>query len=75
MRLAGKGARTVRGPVATRASCYSRNQPLECMVRDARMLTIGGSTAQILRTIVASRLLGRRLPQTRDGYLNAMSQK
>ena len=48
---------------------YSRNRPLERMVRDARMFTIGGGTAQILRTVVASRLLGRRLPQTRDGYL------
>ena len=47
---------------------YSRNLPLERMVRDARMFTIGGGTAQILRTVVASRLLGRKLPQTRDGY-------
>jgi alkylation response protein AidB-like acyl-CoA dehydrogenase len=45
------------------------------MVPDARMFTIGGGTAQILRTVVASRLLGRRLPQTRNGYLNAMSQE
>jgi len=35
------------------------------MVRDARMSTIGGGTAQILRTVAASRLLGRKLPQTR----------
>jgi 3-sulfinopropanoyl-CoA desulfinase len=56
------------------AAGYSRNRPLERMVRDARMFTIGGGTAQILRTVVASRLLGRRLPQTRDGYLNATSQ-
>jgi alkylation response protein AidB-like acyl-CoA dehydrogenase len=48
---------------------YSRNRPLERMVRDARMFTIGGGTAQILRTVIASRLLGRKLPQTRDGYL------
>ncbi len=48
---------------------YSRNLPLERMARDARMFTIGGGTAQILRTVVASRLLGRKLPQTRDGYL------
>jgi len=41
------------------------------MVRDARMFTIGGGTAQILRTVVASRILGRKLPQTRDGYLEA----
>jgi 3-sulfinopropanoyl-CoA desulfinase len=39
------------------------------MVRDARMFTIGGGTAQILRTMVASRILDRKLPQTRDGYL------
>ncbi|MBI2835460.1 MAG: acyl-CoA dehydrogenase family protein [Acidobacteria bacterium] len=50
------------------AAGYSRNQPLERMARDARMFTIGGGTAQVLRTLVASRLLGRRLPQTRDGY-------
>ncbi len=51
------------------AAGYSRNLPLERMVRDARMFTIGGGTAQILRTLVASRLLGRKLPQTRDGYV------
>jgi 3-sulfinopropanoyl-CoA desulfinase len=39
------------------------------MVRDARMFTIGGGTAQILRTVVASRLLGRKLPQSRDGHV------
>jgi alkylation response protein AidB-like acyl-CoA dehydrogenase len=50
------------------AAGYSRNQPLERMVRDARMFTIGGGTAQILRTVVASRLLDRKLPQSRDGY-------
>ncbi len=48
---------------------YSRDAPLERMARDARMFTIGGGTAQILRTVVAGRLLGRKLPQTRDGYL------
>ena len=36
---------------------YSRNLPLERMARDARMFTIGGGTAQILRTVVASRIL------------------
>ena len=51
------------------AAGYSRNRPLERMVRDARMFTIGGGTAQILRTMVASRILDRKLPQTRDGYL------
>jgi hypothetical protein len=47
---------------------YSRKLPLERMARDARMFTIGGGTAQILRTVVASRLLGRKLPQSRDGH-------
>ena len=47
---------------------YSRNLPLERMARDARMFTIGGGTAQILRTVVASALLDRKLPQTRDGH-------
>jgi alkylation response protein AidB-like acyl-CoA dehydrogenase len=51
------------------AAGYSRNNPLERMVRDARMFTIGGGTAQILRTVIASRILGRKLPQRRDGYL------
>src|SRR5690348_1021678 len=47
---------------------YSRDLPLERMVRDVRMFTIGGGTAQVLRTLVASRMLGWKLPQTRDGY-------
>ncbi len=46
---------------------YSRDWPLERMTRDARMFTIGGGTAQVLRTLIASRLLGWKLPQTRDG--------
>jgi alkylation response protein AidB-like acyl-CoA dehydrogenase len=52
------------------AAGYSRNNPVERMVRDARMFTIGGGTAQILRTVIASRILDRKLPQSRDGYLN-----
>jgi 3-sulfinopropanoyl-CoA desulfinase len=52
------------------AAGYSRELPLERMVRDARMFTIGGGTAQILRTVIASQLLKRKLPQTRDGYSN-----
>jgi alkylation response protein AidB-like acyl-CoA dehydrogenase len=51
------------------AAGYSRDLPLERMVRDARMFTIGGGTAQVLRTQVAGALLGRKLPQTREGYL------
>jgi hypothetical protein len=50
------------------AAGYSQSRPLERMVRDARMFAIAGGTAQILRTVVASRLLGERLPQSRDGY-------
>ena len=50
------------------AAGYSRERPLERMVRDARMFTIGGGTAQILRTVVASRILDQKIPQTRDGY-------
>ena len=53
------------------AAGYSQSRPLERMVRDARMFAIGGGTAQILRTLVAGRLLERRLPQTRDGYAEA----
>ena len=48
---------------------YSRELPLERMARDVRMFTIGGGTAQVLRTLVASKMLGWKLPQTRDGYL------
>jgi alkylation response protein AidB-like acyl-CoA dehydrogenase len=50
---------------------YSRDLPLERMVRDARMFTIGGGTAQILRTLVAADILQMKLPQTRDGYVRA----
>jgi alkylation response protein AidB-like acyl-CoA dehydrogenase len=48
---------------------YSRDFPLERMARDVRMFTIGGGTAQVLRNLVASKVLGWKLPQTRDGYL------
>jgi alkylation response protein AidB-like acyl-CoA dehydrogenase len=47
---------------------YSRELPLERMARDVRMFTIGGGTAQVLRTLVASKLLGWKLPQRRDAY-------
>jgi 3-sulfinopropanoyl-CoA desulfinase len=50
------------------SSGYSRDVPMERHVRDARMFTIAGGTAQILRTQIASSLLGMKLPQTRDGY-------
>jgi butyryl-CoA dehydrogenase len=47
---------------------YSDREPLERMYRDVRMFTIGGGTAQILRTQVAGAALGVKTPQTRDGY-------
>ena len=50
------------------AAGYSRNLPLERMVRDARMFTIGGGTAQMLRNLIAGRILDIKTPQTRDGY-------
>jgi alkylation response protein AidB-like acyl-CoA dehydrogenase len=53
---------------------YSRGLPLERMARDVRMFTIGGGTAQVLRTLVASRMLGWKLPQTRDGYVEAAAR-
>ena len=54
---------------------YSRNNPMERYVRDARMFAIAGGTAQILRTVVASRLLNRKLPQTRDGYVARIDKR
>jgi len=54
---------------------YSRNLPLERMVRDARMFTIGGGTAQMLRNLVAGRILGIKTPQTRDGYAEAAARQ
>lgn len=47
------------------ASGYGRDLPLERMARDARMFTIGGGTVEILRNMVASGILERKLPQTR----------
>lgn len=47
---------------------YSDREPLERMYRDVRMFTIGGGTAQILRTQIAGSVLGIKVPQTRDGY-------
>ncbi len=54
---------------------YSRELPLERMARDVRMFTIGGGTAQVLRTLVASKMLGWKLPQRRDGYLPRPSMR
>jgi 3-sulfinopropanoyl-CoA desulfinase len=57
------------------SSGYGRHNPMERHVRDARMFTIAGGTAQILRTQVASKLLGMKLPQTREGYLQAAQSR
>lgn len=51
------------------SSGYGRHNPMERHVRDARMFTIAGGTAQILRTQVAASILEMKLPQTRQGYL------
>ncbi|QBR02213.1 3-sulfinopropanoyl-CoA desulfinase [Paraburkholderia pallida] len=51
------------------SSGYGRHNAMERHVRDARMFTIAGGTAQILRTQVASSILGMKLPQTRNGYI------
>lgn len=40
------------------AEGYSRDLPLERMVRDARMFTIAGGTVQMLRNVVARAYLG-----------------
>ncbi|MEM9783415.1 MAG: 3-sulfinopropanoyl-CoA desulfinase [Pseudomonadota bacterium] len=48
---------------------YGAREPIERMYRDVRMFTIGGGTAQVLKTQVAGALLGIKTPQTRDGYL------
>lgn len=52
------------------AAGYGRDRPLERMARDARMFTISGGTAQVLRTQVASVVLGQKLPQARNGYVD-----
>ncbi len=49
---------------------YSCDLPMERLTRDARMFTIAGGTAQILRTQVAGSILGIKTPQTRYGYAN-----
>ena len=46
---------------------YGGEEPLERMYRDVRMFTIGGGTAQILRTQLAGHILGIPTPQTREG--------
>ena len=51
---------------------YGAQEPIERMLRDVRMFTIGGGTAQVLRNQIAAHALGLKLPQTR-GAAPAMS--
>ncbi|MBI2153643.1 MAG: acyl-CoA dehydrogenase family protein [Candidatus Rokubacteria bacterium] len=44
---------------------YSRELPLERMLRDVRMFTIGGGTVQAMRNLIAAEILGRRFTQRR----------
>jgi butyryl-CoA dehydrogenase len=46
---------------------YGAEEPIERMYRDVRMFTIGGGTAQVLRTQLAGRILGIPTPQSRAG--------
>ena len=55
------------------SSGYGRDLALERHMRDARMFTIAGGTAQILRTQLAGSLLDMKLPQSRDGHLRKAS--
>lgn len=47
------------------AAGYARDLPLERMARDARMFTIGGGTAQVLRNQLAGAILGIKNGQRR----------
>ena len=53
---------------------YGKKEPLERMYRDVRMFTIGGGTAQILRTQIAGSTLGIRTPQTRNAHADSVQE-
>jgi alkylation response protein AidB-like acyl-CoA dehydrogenase len=84
-RLAAAQAKVLAGEMAIRvtnqalqvwgAAGYSRDNPMERYLRDARMFAIAGGTAQVLRTQVAEQIMGRKLPQTRDGFLRIMEEE
>jgi alkylation response protein AidB-like acyl-CoA dehydrogenase len=57
------------------AEGYSKDNPMERYLRDARMFAIAGGTAQVLRNQVAEQILGRKLPQTRDGFLRMIAEE
>jgi alkylation response protein AidB-like acyl-CoA dehydrogenase len=44
---------------------YSREWPVERMLRDARMFTLGGGTVQAMRNVIAAEILGRKFSQRR----------
>jgi hypothetical protein len=39
------------------------------------MFAIAGGTAQVLRTQVAEQILGRKLPQTREGFARMAAEE
>jgi len=45
------------------AQGYGRNLPLERMYRDARAFTLAGGSAEMQRIGIATRILGRSIPQ------------
>ena len=57
------------------AAGYSKDNPMERYLRDARMFAIAGGTAQVLRNQVAEQILGRKMPQTRDGWLKLIAEE
>jgi alkylation response protein AidB-like acyl-CoA dehydrogenase len=57
------------------AEGYSKDNPVERYLRDARMFSIAGGTAQVLRNQVAEQILHRKLPQTRDGWLKLIAEE
>ncbi len=57
------------------AAGYSKDNPMERYLRDARMFAIAGGTAQVLRNQVAEQIMGRKLPQTRDGFLKLIAEE
>ena len=49
------------------AAGYGRTLPLERMMRDARMFAIGGGTLEMMRNLVADRVLGAHVDWRRGG--------
>jgi alkylation response protein AidB-like acyl-CoA dehydrogenase len=45
------------------AQGYGRNLPVERMYRDARAFTLAGGSAEMQRIGIATRILGRSIPQ------------